>query len=97
MKIAERCKIEILGNTKISLDKVALFNLDSIVSITARDFNAETDIVEPWAERENIQGKNMNADSSEESGCKSTIGMPIAVLCLLPFVWILAKKEKENA
>lgn len=95
LRVAQRSKIEILG-AGVSLSKIALFNLDSIATISARNFDAKTDMMQPWVERENLQGKDMNADSSKESGCKSTIGMP-AVLCLLPLVWILAKKEEENA
>ena len=95
MQIAQRSKIEILGTTKISFAKVALFNLDSIVTINARDFNAKTDIMEPWAVRENVQGKNRN-EEVEEDGCGSMVGVS-AVLCLLPAVWVLVKKERENA
>ena len=55
--------------------------------------------MQPWVERENIQGKDINAVSSEENGgCGSVVGVS-GLLCLLPVVavWIFAKKEKENA
>ena len=94
LQIAERCKIELISDTDVS--KVALFNLDSIVSITARNFNAETDIMQPWPERENIQGKDKDATSKNMFGCSSVIGMP-TVLALLPMALILIKKERENA
>ena len=93
---AQRAKIEILGNTGVSLSKIALFNLDSIATISARDFDEAVDIMQPWAERENLQGKDVNTDSSQVNGCQSSVALP-AVLCFLPFVWVLAKKEKENA
>ena len=97
LQIAEREKIEILGNAGVSLSKVALFNLDSIVTINARNFDETMDIMQPWVERENLQGKDMNADSSkEESGCSSVVSLPV-VLALLPVAWILVKKERENA
>ncbi len=96
LQIAQREKIEILSNTGVSLSKVALFNLDSIVSMEARNFDEATDVMKPWVERENVQGKDTSADSSEEDGCGSAIGTPI-LLCFLPLAWILAKKEKENA
>ncbi len=95
MQIAQRDKIEIASNAKMSFKKVALFNLDSIVTIKARDFNAKTDIMEPWAVRENLQGKDGN-EEVEEEGCGSVIGVS-AVLCLLPVAWVLVKKERENA
>ncbi len=97
LQYADRENIKIATDGRIALSKIALFNLDSNTTIDARNFDAVTDIMEPWVERENIQGKDMNAHSSEDRGCKSTIGMPIAALCFLPLVWILVKKERKNA
>ena len=94
---ADRENVTISTDGKITLSKIALFNMDSKVTLSARNFNADTDIMTPWVERENIQGKDMNAVSSEEEGgCGSVVGVPM-VLCLLPAAWILTKKEKENA
>ncbi len=98
LQYADRESITIATEGKISLSKIALFNLDSKTTLSARNFNAETDIMQPWVERENIQGVDINAVSSEEEedGCGSVIGVPM-VICLLPAAWILTKKEKENA
>lgn len=96
LQYADRESIVIGTEGKIALSKIALFNLDSKTTIAARNFNPDTDIMTPWVERENIQGKDMNAVSSNESGCGSVMSLP-AILVLLPIAWILVKKERENA
>ncbi len=96
LQYADRESIKIATDGRIALSKIALFNLDSKTTMVARNFDAATDITSPWVERENIQGKDMNAVSSEESGCGSVMSLS-AVLALLPIVWILVKKERENA
>ena len=99
LQYADRENIKIATDGRITLSKIALFNLDSKMTIAARNFNSDTDIMQPWVERENIQGKDINAVSSEENGgCGSVVGVS-GLLCLLPVVavWIFAKKEKENA
>lgn len=99
LQYADRENIKIATDSRITLSKIALFNLDSKMTIAARNFNSDTDIMQPWVERENIQGKDINAVSSEENGgCGSVVGVS-GLLCLLPVVavWIFAKKEKENA
>ena len=96
LQYADRESIVISTEGKIALSKIALFNLDSKTTIAARNFNPDTDIMTPWVERENIQGKDMNAVSSNESGCGSVMSLP-AILVLLPIAWILVKKERENA
>ena len=94
LALAERTKVEILGGSKISLTKVALFNLDSMVTITSRDFNAETDIIDPWKVKESIQG--------EDGGFNWLIVVLIVapiVLCsaVVVVVLILVKKRRKNA
>lgn len=86
MKLAGREKITISGNGVSKLRKIAVFNLDSQVTIEARNFNAETDVMQPWVKRKSIQGK----------GCGSSIGASAMVAALLPAVWILKRKENEN-
>ncbi|MBE7080615.1 MAG: hypothetical protein E7371_05190 [Clostridiales bacterium] len=86
MKMAGREKIALSGNGVSKIRKISVFNLDSNVAIEARNFNAETDIMQPWVKRKNIQGK----------GCGSSIGISAAVAALLPAAWILKRKENEN-
>lgn len=96
LQYADRASIKLTTEGSVAISKIALFNLDSNTTIASRNFNAATDIMTPWVERENIQGKDMNADSSKESGCGAVTALP-AALALLPAAWVLLKKEREDA
>ena len=96
LQYADRASVKLATEGNIAVSKIALFNLDSKTTIETRDFNAETDSIEPWPVRANVQGKDVTAEESEDEGCGSVIGVPV-VLCLLPAAWILTRKEKENA
>ena len=73
-----------VGVSKLS--KISIFNLDSNMTIEARNFNAETDVMQPWVKRKSIQG----------NGCGSVIGVSATLAALLPAAWILKRKENEN-
>ena len=84
-KIADRENISIVSNGIVKLTKVAIFNLDSNVAIEARNFNEETDIMQPWVKRDSLQDK----------GCGSVVDLSSAVLLLVPALWILKRKNKN--
>ena len=87
-KMADREQISISANGGVKLTKAAIFNLDSNVTIDARNFDAETDVKQPWVERASIQGK--------KKGCGGVVGLSSAALLLVPAMWILKRKD-ENA
>ncbi len=89
-KSPAREKLSIELNSADGLEKVAIFNLDSNVTLSARDFNAETDITEPWPVRESLQ--------SNSKGCSGSINGLNAVLggTLLVAMAFLLKKEKKH-
>lgn len=89
-KSPAREKLSIELNSADGLEKVAIFNLDSNVTLSARDFNAETDITEPWPVRESLQ--------SNSKGCSGSINGLNAVLggALLVATAFLLKKEKKH-
>ncbi len=84
---ASRDSISISANGGVKLTKAAIFNLDSNVTIDARNFDAATDIMQPWVKRESLQDKK---------GCGGVVGLSSAALLLVPAVWIL-KRKNENA
>lgn len=83
---AGREKISLSAQGGMKITKIAIFNLDSKVAIEARNFNEETDIIQPWVERKTIQ----------ETGCNSVVGAS-SVILVIPVVWILKRKKKDNA
>lgn len=98
---ATRAAISISPENALRIVKAAIFNLDSNVYIEARNFNEETDIVQPWKVRENIQGKALpseddDSSSATASGCKSAASGMSAVI-LLPIALLLKKKERKDA
>lgn len=97
---ATRAAISISSENALRIVKAAIFNLDSNVYIEARDFNEETDIVQPWKVRENIQGKELPKEgddsSATDSGCKS-VASGISAVILLPLALLLKKKERKDA
>lgn len=95
LQFAKRSKIEILGDTGISLSKIALFNLDSVATISARNFDATKDIMQPWVPRESLQGKAVETDSSDKIIWGVVIG-GVAVLCLITIVWVLVKRRRKK-
>ena len=95
LQFAKMSKIEILGDTGVSLSKIALFNLDSVATISARNFDATKDIMQPWVTRESLQGKPVETDSSGKIIWGVVIG-GVAVLCLIPLVWVLVKRRRKK-
>lgn len=85
-KVAGRENISISSNGEVKITKAAIFNLDSNVSIDARNFDAATDIMQPWVKRKSLQDKK---------GCGGVVGLSSALL-FVPAVWIL-KRKNENA
>jgi hypothetical protein len=83
---AGREKISLSAQGCMKITKIAIFNLDSKVPMETRNFNEETDIIQPWVERKSIQDK----------GCNSVVGASSAIL-LIPAVWILKRKKNDNA
>lgn len=85
-KVAGRDKISLSAQGGIKISKIAIFNLDSKVSIEARNFNEETDVIQPWVKRKSVQDK----------GCNSVVGVSSAIL-LIPVLGILKRKKNDNA
>ena len=84
-EVAGREKISLSAQGGIKITKITIFNLDSKVSMETRNFDAETDIIQPWIERKSAQDK----------GCNSVVGASSAIL-LIPAVWILKRKKNDN-
>ncbi|MBO5737693.1 MAG: hypothetical protein J6S04_07765 [Clostridia bacterium] len=89
-KLAGRDKIILSANGAVTLTKVAIFNLDSNVSMEARNFDAALDIMQPWVVRDSIQGKGV------DGWIWILVGVAGAVAVATPVTIILIKKKKKG-
>ena len=89
MKAAGRERIVLSASGGIQLIKVAIFNLDSKVSIEARNFDAALDIMQPWIVRDSIQGKGVGI------WVWILVGVAAAAAVATPVVIIFMRKKKN--
>ncbi len=90
LKAAGREQIVLTANGGLEVEKIAIFNLDSKVDITPRNFDAEIDVMQPWVVRETIQGKGVDI------WVWVLIGVGAAVAVATPVVVILIRKKKNE-
>ena len=90
LKAANRDRIVLSANGSVTLTKVAIFNLDSKVTIEARNFDASIDIMQPWVVRDSIQGKGV------DTWVWILIGVVAAAAIATPVVIILMRKKKKG-